>query len=378
MSYYPNYNLIQEYTRIQRERFLPDNLRGKLRVQLDQQVGALDIVAQGWRPSDYKIIDVADALGLEPDDPQLDDILKLKPGREVQKGEPLGEPTRKIPKRRIPLAPADGIVSVVDHGRIILQIDPEPVEVRAGLSGKVIEVFPEQGVIIETFGTLIQCAWGNGQFNAGPYDFEPGFETNRKSDLKGLADLLNLDVSLSPYRGKTIILVRPLTQIDLEVITVQELGGIVAPSAPPKLREAALELEVPVILTEGFGDLPPTSRLYDLLYERRTSQAIFNAVQPDHRNNLRPEIIIPQGGREVPATRVDLPLQKGMRVRLRRAPYAGRVGQVVDLPDQPTLLENGLRAICAKVKLQNGEQVLVPRANLESLGDTLSEQNKSG
>jgi hypothetical protein len=61
-----------------------------------------------------------------------------------------------------------------------------------------------------------------------------------------------------------------------------------------------------------------------------------------------------------------------MRVRINRAPYAGQTARIVDLPDSPVQIENGLRVLSAQVKLQDGREVLVPMANLEALGERLN------
>lgn len=368
MKYFPTHTIILENTRIVRDRLLPPYVSGEVLVKGGDQVSTTDVVAIGTRPSDYKIIDVAGALGIHPDDTErLEQIITLKVGQKLAQGDLLGTPRKGSQKRRMPKAPANAIVSLIEHGRVILQINPETIQVLARLPGRVIEIHENWGVTIEAYGTLMQCAWGNGQFSAAPFAFEPSREEG------GLEGLLGMDLSLSPFRDKAIILQRPLRPIDLEVIVAQELKGIVAPSAPPHLREKMIGLKVPVILTEGFGNLPPTSRLYDILLENQTAQAIFDAAAPDYSTDTRPEIILPGGAtaRSAQPPAIHEPIKVGMRVRLRRAPYAGRIGTVMELPEKPIQIENGLRVTCAKVRLQREEEVLVPLQNLENLGEAL-------
>jgi len=372
MKYYPERTLILENAQIIRDRYLPSGMRGEVLFNVGDSVTPTEDVVWGTRPSDYKIIDVSGALNLASDDERLQQIITVKEGHTLKAGTPLGESNNRGFKRKIPTAPANSIVSLVEQGRVILQVNPETVRVQARLTGEVIGVEPSYGLTIESQGTLLQCAWGNGAFSAAGYAFEPGTPgIARDTDLSSLADLLNLDLTLSPYRGKAIILMRPLVEFDLHVIDVQELAGIVAPSATPDLREKAKRLKVPVILTEGFGRLPPTARLYDLLKAKQGAQAIFDATPPDYRNNVRPEIIIPGGSKNsaIPPD-TSSALAREMLVRIRRAPYAGRIGKITNLPEMPNTVENGLRVLCAEVKLQGGDLVMVPLANLESLGDT--------
>jgi hypothetical protein len=367
MKTYPHHTVLMQNARIVRERRLPSGIYGESLVNAGAAVNATDVVLRGVRPSDYMIIDVAGALGIDHnDEARLNKLIDLEPGQTVTTGELLATPARRVPRRRIPRSPVNAVVSIIQQGRVILQIDPQVVEVQARLSGRVVDVNPGFSVTIEEFGSVIQCAWGNGQFSAAPFDFEPGFDDN---EFSGLADLLGLDVSLSPYRGKTIILMRPLEELDLKIIKEHELAGIVAPSANQSLRQLAMRQPFPVLLTEGFGRLPPTSRLYDLLYERRRTPAMFDAAVADTRQNIRPEIIIPGGRRDAPIPRTNVPLATGMPIRIRRAPFAGRIGKITDLPETPIVLENGLRVSGVRVQLQNGDQVMVPRANVESLGE---------
>jgi hypothetical protein len=373
VKYFPDHRLILENTQIIRSRTLPEGITGEVLVKEGEQVGAMDAIAWGTARSGYVIIDMALALNIDPEETTLlREIISVRVGQTIGEGEPLGTSEKRSYRRNMPVAPADAVVSLVDRGRVILQINPERIEVQARLAGTVLKVHAGWGATIEAYGTLMQCAWGNGQFNAASFAFEPGSnEDDSGADYQGLGALLGMDLSLSPYRGKAVILTRPLTAFDLEVVEAQEMGGIVAPVAPLDLREKAMRLKVPVILTEGFGNLPPTGYLYDMLYKQRVSQAVFDAIMPNYLNNARPEIIIPGGTARANTTlpNTDAPLDAGMLVRINRAPYFGQTGRIVDLPESPVQIENGLRVLSAQVRLQGGQTVLVPMANLEYLGE---------
>ncbi|HLA44935.1 MAG TPA: hypothetical protein VJZ27_15930 [Aggregatilineales bacterium] len=373
MKYFPDHSLIMNNALIVRERYLPDGIYGEVLKHKGETVNPADEVARGTRPSDYVIIDVAGALGIDPgDEASLNEMITVKVDRTIKAGTPMGEPQKRSLRRRMPKAPADAVVKLIDHGRVILQVNPETVTIKARVPGMVVNEEPGRGVTIESYGAVLQCAWGNGQFASAAFDFEPGATDSRAgSDIRGMAAMMGMDISLSPYRGKVVILMRPLVEDDFPGIVAQELTGIVAPSAAPDLRKKAMQLKVPVILTEGFGNLPPTAKLYEFLDERRNSHAVFNAASLDFRNNVHPEIILPGGTTRQNAQPpgIDTPLRVGMTVRLRRAPYAGLVATIIDLPELPVQLGNGLRLPCAQVRLQTGEKVMIPYANLASLGE---------
>jgi hypothetical protein len=84
---------------------------------------------------------------------------------------------------------------------------------------------------------------------------------------------------------------------------------------------------------------------------------------------MRPEIIVPlkpdespQGGVE---EGVEGLLAMGRPVRIIRDPYFGEIGQVAGLPPQPAVLGSGSKARVLEVKLDSGESVVIPRANVE-------------
>jgi hypothetical protein len=123
-----------------------------------------------------------------------------------------------------------------------------------------------------------------------------------------------------------------------------------------------------VILTEGFGRTPMNSAIFELFSSNAGREASLNAQPSNPWKGERPEIIIPLpavGSADVPSEAVQLVV--GRRVRVLRAPYAGREGSVVSLPEGLQPLPNGIRAPCAEVELGETGLVRVPIANLDIL-----------
>jgi hypothetical protein len=149
------------------------------------------------------------------------------------------------------------------------------------------------------------------------------------------------------------------------------LAGVIAPSMDTSLIDQALAMKSAIMLTEGFGDMTMGYNVYNLLSEYDGHQVIVDAHLPNRWEVRAPEVIVnlaPKEG-EIPARpNIMLTLREGMNVRVTRAPYAGLTGLVVDLPESPVLLDNGLRIRCAQVELVIGETVFVPLTNIEVLG----------
>lgn len=365
MKHYADTRIILEQTRIRHERVLPPRVFGEVMVREGHDIQSQDIVVKGVIPQDFRIIDVAGQMGLNRDDPeQLKKFITLEPDNLVDYNEPLAEAKRRRDRRLIPRAPAAGVVKLIDQGRVILQINPEPIEIRARVPGRIMEIIPYRGAEIETTGSLIQCAWGNGSFTFSHFEFEP------EGGLKSLE--ISQDDLLAKSVNRVYILERSIGLFDLSLIVKLKLAGLVAPSMSYNLREAAMAFKVPIILTEGFGNLTPTPRILRILRHLGNRAAAFDARTPHRWSGERPEIIIPSlaGGQMFVEPKINAPLAKGMTVRLQRAPFAGQVGTIAVVPETIEPTESGLRVPTIKVKLPTRDDlIIVPVANVQLVGE---------
>jgi len=359
MPHYPEMTVITGLARIIRDRKLPaEAVARQTHTIVGQDVDAVTVVVEGDILGRYQILDVAPALKLgKADSERVAEYITVQEGARAQVGQELA---RRGSGRRAKVlqSPAEGIIARVQNGRIILQVSERSLEEQAKIPGEVEKAETHLARIVGN-GALLQCAWGNGGFHYGAYKFLPE---------DGFVGLSRLDVRISEYRGVVIISPFPLHQGDLLVAKQQEAGGVVAPSMPSDLREFAMDLPFPVLLTEGFGHKRPTELIYSLLQSNMGRQAAFNAAMPDRWSENRPEIMIPLPSGGLPPTpSFDQALTVGARVRITRAPWEGVIGDVIELPDTPQIVGNGLRVPSARVRLPNERVGLVPLANLELL-----------
>ena len=82
---------------------------------------------------------------------------------------------------------------------------------------------------------------------------------------------------------------------------------------------------------------------------------------------MRPEIIIPVAGREeiVEAETTGDALDIDTPIRIIREPYFGELGRVSALPVELQELETEAMVRVLEVELEDGNQVVLPRANVE-------------
>ena len=115
--------------------------------------------------------------------------------------------------------------------------------------------------------------------------------------------------------------------------------------------------------------MPMNSVAYRLLTTNVKRDATLNAENFDRYSGIRPEVIIPLPVTSEPAPPQDkVDFAAGKTVRLRRQPALGMIGTITAVHTEPTTLPSGLRAPAADVKLENGEQALIPLINLEVVG----------
>jgi hypothetical protein len=362
MPYYPETTVIQGLARVVRERRLPPQAIPRLTpgTLVGSHVEAVGVVLQGDLLGDYRILDVVAAFKLRRSDAdQVAEMIQVSEGQRVQVGQEVARRGRGR-RGKVLSSPVEGLVVRIEGPLIFIQISERALEVLAKMPGE-IELVESHKVKITSNGAVLQCAWGNGRYSYSVFKFVPE---------DGFVGLSKLDPRISDYRGVVIVSPQPLNKGDLMVAQQQEAGGVVAPGMPSNLREFAMQLTFPVLLTEGFGRRRPSPLIYRLLGDNMKRQAAFDAVIPDPWSWDRPEIVIPlpAGGVLPPTPALDRALKVGARVQVTRAPWEGLIGEVVELPESPQVVDSGLRVPSARVRLSNERVGLVPLANLELLG----------
>lgn len=363
MPFYINANLIMPISSIRRERrFPPDASNPELAVGTGARVEADTVLIRGARARGYRIVSLVKSFGVRRSADLKPEWIRVKPGDVMHAGQTLAQ---RGDGRRAPrvLAPVDCIIARVDTDRIIVQVDPEEVEVRALLPGTITGTKGRTSVVVESAGALIQGAWGNGRDAYGFYIEEPD---------GGLASARTASF-LSNLRGQMIWLNRSITAADLDMARKQEVKALIAPGMPSNLRSAALAAPLAILLTEGFGAQRMAEIVYNLLRDNLKRQAAIDAALPTRESAARPEILIPlsNAGGSPPVPLLEQALIVGLTVRVARAPYTGAIGRVTRVIETPRTLENDLRLVGADVTLPSGQTVFVPAENLETLGRAL-------
>ena len=126
-------------------------------------------------------------------------------------------------------------------------------------------------------------------------------------------------------------------------------------------------LGLTLVVTEGFGEISMAARTFDLLKAQDGMMTSINGATQIRAGVVRPEIIIPVEEQEQTAeaeTTGDA-LDIGTPIRIIREPYFGRLGRVSALPVELQELETEAKVRVLEVELEDGNKVVLPRANVE-------------
>ncbi|MFQ6606348.1 MAG: hypothetical protein ACE5DP_01660 [Fidelibacterota bacterium] len=367
-AYTPGLKVLHE-TKVLKERRLP--LKGEVLVAKGAAVEPETVVAKTDLPGNVQMVNVANQLNADPSD--VSDLMLIKEGGQISKGEVLAESPGifGLFKSKV-ISPTDGTVESISAvtGQVVLREHPIPVEIDGYSQGTVKEVIPEEGVIVETTAAFIQGIFGIGGENRGILHMvvesrdEEITPDKITPDFAGKIIVGGSFISLETYQ-KAIenkvngVVVGGFNYHDLKTILGYTLGVAITGSE---------DLATTLIVTEGYGKIRIGQRTFDLLRKHEGKAASINGATQIRAGVIRPEIVIPLPPEEITGTPKAIHssegIQKGSLVRIIRAPYFGRMGTVVALPSKLHQMESETMVRVAEVEI-DGDRMLIPRANLE-------------
>jgi hypothetical protein len=357
--------IVSDHVVIRKTRRLP--VRGRVVVEQGAQVTAQTVVARVDLPGTLAVVKAAAQLGCPAERVKQHGL--VPDGAAVRKGQVLCE--RKalfglMTNRAV--SPIDGTVEYIStlSGNIGVRGKPKPLECAAYISGTIVDVLPEEGVVVEAEGALVQGIFGVGGEQHGVIQW---VDTG--------AGALEAAHIAAAMQGAIIVCDARIGAAALQAAATHRLAGLVGASVidAELMRFLGFDIGVAVtgdenipfsvMVTEGFGELAMPARTRQLLQTLSGRTAAMNGATQIRAGVIRPELIVP--GAQTPQTpRVfSQELRAGTPVRLIRRPHFGARGVVSALPEQAVRIETGSFVRVATITLADGQTVTVPRANLE-------------
>ncbi len=368
-AYTPGLTVTRRTThRVRRQLPIP----GQVLVEAGRIVDARDIVAETHMPGEVTPVNVANLLALPAAD-VLECMLK-KEGEPVKAGQPLARTKgifglfKKTLKSR-----ATGTVESISGvtGQVMIRGEPDPVQVRAYVSGTVVEVLPSEGVVVEAEVTFVQGIFGIGGEAYGCIVMACASQDQEltadliKPVMKGCivvggARMTDEAIKRAREVGAAAVVSGGIDDHDLKEFLGYDLGVAITGSE---------DVGLTLVIAEGFGEIAMAQRTFELLSSRAGADASVNGATQIRAGVMRPEIIIPlpeqEQARKGKKRSTDSQLKVGRPVRIIRDPYFGLIGEVRALPPEPRALDSGSKARVLEVKFDSGESVVIPRANVE-------------
>lgn len=340
---------VSPLVKLRRKRLLP--VPGRVVAQIGQKLNPDDVVAEAVLEPRHALLDIAMLLDIPR--ARAEKVIRCQVGTVVDKGTVLAGPVGLL--RSDVRAPERARVVVVGDGKILLQLETTPFELRAEYPGEVVEVIEKRGVIIENTGGLIQGVWGNGRSAFGLLRL---VADNAQQALT----LEQMDVS---RRGEIVFAAYCEAADVLDMAAEIGLRGLILGSLDAALVSKARQVPFPVLVLTGFGRRPLDERTYRLLASFNDREVLARAVPYNPITGERPEIFAPAAaGREVELPSVVDYWRPGLDVRVTGGPYDAQVGELVTLLPGLTAMPSGVRVPAALVRLADQQTAAVPLSNL--------------
>ena len=359
---------------LRKDRILP--LKGKVVVQKGDKVKADDLVAETSLPGSVLPMNIANKLGITP--AQVMQFIKVKPGDQIKKGQILAEDNGLFGLgffKSSVKSPIDGEVESVSHltGQAMLREPRIPVQIKAFIEGIIVDVVPEEGVVIENKSAYIQGIFGICGETSGEIKMlctEPSQQLTPEMITADCAGKLVVGGSLTPLEtimkakeiGVNGIITGGVDDQDIKKLLGHDIGVAITGHE---------NLGITILCTEGFGPIKMADKTFQLLKQFEGKKASMHGKTQIRAGVIRPEIIIPLqfSEKDLGALKTkDSLLKPGQLVRIIRQPGFGKIGKIKALPEElhSVQSETRVRILTAEV---DGEEWLLPRANVELIED---------
>lgn len=364
---------VKRQTVLRKVRRLP--IPGEVLAARGDKVDFDTIVARTKVPGDVETIRASQILGIEADDvEELGQYMLKKAGDRVRKGEVIAKRIAFFGlSKAFVESPVDGTIEHVSDvtGQVTIREDPVPVEVKAYIPGRIVDVIGNEGVVVETTASFIQGIFGIGGETHGQI----------RIAVKSPEDSLTADMLDSSDKGKILVGGAMVTGDALKKAMDIGVRGIVSGGVEDRDLRDLLGYEIGVaitgheestvtlIITEGFGKMRMSNKTFELLKSCEGMEAAMNGATQIRAGVIRPEVIVPvekaSGELRDDSAVLIKGMQPGMMVRVIAEPYFGAIGTILSLPVELQHVESESAVRILEVQLEDGRKVIVPRANVE-------------
>ena len=329
-------------------------------VKVGEAVVPDQIVARAMLPGPLQTLKLAERLGVEAKDAPA--IFQLKVGDPIEKGQLVAE-TKGLFGRLFKQSVTSDHTGTVESisevtGNVLIREPSIPVDIRAYIPGRISEVLENEGAVVETRGAMvgtIRIAVSDASQPLLPADIK---DTDQGVILVGGSGISYEAIERAVAVGASGIVAGGIRDSDLIRFLGYDIGVAIAGQE---------QIGLTIIVTEGFGFLSIADRTFNLLKSLEGMEASVNGATQIRAGVIRPELVVakPSTNTSLESDPEAFELKTGSPIRIIREPYFGKLGVVTDLPATLKVLESGTEVRVLSARLTDGEEVMVPRANVE-------------
>jgi len=331
--------------------------------QVSILLGTASLRLEGDPNDRDKLVDVAKDLEMLP--LLAAQYVQVRVGDFVQMGQLLASDTDK---EAMSLSPIQGQITNI-NGSVVTVTRPH---VRTGVNafryGKVTEIITDYGAVIESHMVPL-----TGVFGLGGESF--GVLRILVDDPAGVADISAVNEDCT---GCIVVAGALATPGLLKKCKEVGVAGVIAGGAhnlnlvellgeeiSPGM-ETGSTLGLTLMLTEGMGETPVDDSIFRLLQQAEGENVSLSGLTQIRSGVIRPCVYLPA----VDIVTVDpdqgntAEITEGSRVRIIREPFFGVRGIVRELSG-PDTLSNGIRTLTYLIITDRGDELRIPRSNVE-------------
>ena len=364
-SYTPGLKILKN-TVVYKKRILP--LSGNVHVDEKDNVNYDTIVASTEIPGNVQMLNIANELNIDPD--QVPDCMLCNINEKISKNQVIARSKGVFGFFKTEVkSPIDGIIGNISDitGQVIISEESEKIKIDAYFPGVVNNVIPSEGVEVKANGTFIQGIIGVGGEKNGKLNIlDSGTNISHLEDLKKYENqiiVINSYLKYDFYKAASKAGISAIVCGGVDYSTISKILGY-----PLGVAITGTEDVTTIIVTEGFGDISMSDKTFNMLKDNIGKNVSVNGATQIRAGVLRPEIFIGNDNIKSNVEIFDedkLIISIGSKVRIIREPYFGTIGKVVELPPELVKMDTEAMLRVAIIKLDDGEKVTIPRANLE-------------
>ena len=337
--------------------------------QISPLLGTISLRLEGDPHERLRRVNIAEELGMPV--PLAMQCIRVTLGEMVRLGQLLAT---DIDQEIGAFAPMHGRITAIENAVISIERPFVRTQILAFLAGRIVEIFPSWGAVVESDMQPWQGMFGLGGEVSGSLKLL----VERREEC---ADAASIDAAAA---GRVVVAGALASKELLLACKQHGVAGVVAGGAhnldliqlqgEEIAPGAASLLGFSLLLSEGMGRIPMNDALFSVLQRCDNRTVSLNGLTQIRAGVIRPCLYLPEGiasEREEPVSDRDLEgktedIVIGNRIRIIREPWFGIVG-VVKALSGPETLPSGVRTLTYAILTESGESLRVARSNVEKL-----------